>query len=43
MAPEAQARADRAIAARAEPDEVDIRALEGELEALLKERARTDG
>ncbi len=43
MAPEAQARADRAIAARAEPDEVDIRALEGELEALLKERARADG
>ncbi len=43
MAPEAQARADRAIAARAKPDEVDIRALEGELEALLNARARADG
>ena len=38
MSDAAQARAERALAARKTPDEVDIRALAGKLEALLKGR-----
>ncbi|MDQ2088432.1 beta-N-acetylhexosaminidase [Marimonas arenosa] len=36
LGPAAQARAERAVAARHEPDEIDIAALDAELEALLE-------